>query len=231
MRRIIGILAIGALLVAATPAAFGGWAVITIESLPEYLEAGQPTTLTFMVRQHGQTPMADLSPTVSLQPRGAHFAFGRSTVTAMAAGAPGRYQATVTAPDTGAVRLTIDANWHAAEIALLPIPVVAEGRAPAPLAEPDRGRQLFVSKGCVTCHAKGDDREMLARHDLEIGPPLTGRQFPAEWLAGKLADPARYRPTPDAWGMPDLRLSAQEIAALASYVNRTQPVATARSSR
>jgi mono/diheme cytochrome c family protein len=231
MRRIIGILAIGAVLVAATPAAFGGWAVITVEGLPEYLEAGKPTTLVFMVRQHGQTPLADLSPTVSLQPQGAHLAFGRSSVKAVAAGAPGRYQATVTAPDTGAVRITIDANWHAAEVTLLPIRVVTAGRAPAALAEHERGRDLFVATGCVTCHAKGDDREMLGRHEMDIGPALTGRQFSAEWLAGKLADPARFRAKPDAWGMPDLKLDAREIAAIASYVNRTQPVANTSTGR
>jgi len=231
MRRPIGILAIGVLLVAATPAAFGGWAVITLERLPAYLEVGTPTTLVFMVRQHGQTPLADLAPTVSLQPRGARLAFGASSVKAVAAGAPGRYSATIIAPDTGEVRITIDANWHAARIALLPIRVALPGRAPAALMEPDRGRELFVAKGCVTCHAKGDDREMLGRHELEIGPPLTGRQFPAEWLAGKLADPARYRPAPDAWGMPDLGLNAQEIAALASYVNRPQTVAKAQTGR
>ena len=33
----------------------GGWSVITVKNLPEYLVAGKPTTLTFLVRQHGVT--------------------------------------------------------------------------------------------------------------------------------------------------------------------------------
>ena len=35
----------------------GGWAVVTVEQLPDYVEAGKPLTLTFMVRQHGVTPL------------------------------------------------------------------------------------------------------------------------------------------------------------------------------
>jgi hypothetical protein len=229
MRRAIGIVAIGVLLIAATPAAFGGWAVITVEHLPAYLEAGTPTTLAFTIRQHGRTLMRNLSPTVTLQPR-AGGAQGGEPVNAAPAGAPGRYQAVVTESDTGAVRITIDANWHAAEIALLPIPVVARGRPAAPPAEADWGRALFVGKGCVTCHAKGDDREVEQRHTVDIGPPLTGRQFPADWLAAKLADPARYRAA-NEWGMPDLGLDQREITVLVGYLNRPQTVADARARR
>ena len=54
MRRAIGTLGLGLLLVAATPGEFGGWTVITVSDLPEYLEVGRPTSLTFTIRQHGQ---------------------------------------------------------------------------------------------------------------------------------------------------------------------------------
>ena len=33
--------------------AAGGWAIITVEDLPEYLVADQPTEISFTVLQHG----------------------------------------------------------------------------------------------------------------------------------------------------------------------------------
>lgn len=55
----------GLLLLLSTSAALGGgWAVITLESLPGELRAGEPFTIEFSVRQHGVTPMADLEPTI-----------------------------------------------------------------------------------------------------------------------------------------------------------------------
>ncbi|HWP36733.1 MAG TPA: hypothetical protein VNL18_04180 [Gemmatimonadales bacterium] len=42
----------------------GGWATITVEDLPEFFMAGQPHDLTFTIRQHGRTPMNDLTPRV-----------------------------------------------------------------------------------------------------------------------------------------------------------------------
>jgi hypothetical protein len=45
-----------ALLVLAVPALAGGWAVLTVDSLPREVRAGQNLQLGFMVRQHGKTP-------------------------------------------------------------------------------------------------------------------------------------------------------------------------------
>src|SRR4029079_9866801 len=56
---------IAALAVIALPVAaftFGGWAVITVDSLPEFAVAGSPTTLTFAVRQHGSTTPSNHRP-------------------------------------------------------------------------------------------------------------------------------------------------------------------------
>lgn len=39
------------------PAMAGGWAVITIDSLPAEVKAGENVHLEFMVRQHGETPV------------------------------------------------------------------------------------------------------------------------------------------------------------------------------
>jgi len=210
-------LATGVVLIAATPAAFGGWAVITVDAVPASLEAGRPVTVAFTVRQHGREALRDLRPTVTVAPAHARGA----TVTAVADGRPGHYAATVTTADTGTAVITIDANWHEARIALLPLRVVAPG-APSPaVADAAWGRHLFVAKGCVTCHAKRDDPEAYARHVVDIGPELTGRTWPADWLAGKLANPAAFRTVGAGTDlpMPNLGLSDREIAALTSYLN------------
>ena len=221
MRRALAIPAIGLCLIAATPTPFGGWAVITVEQLPEYLEAGRPVSLAFTVRQHGQTPMDDLEPTVTLRQKGERRLRGPRGVTAVRGRGPGRYEATLTPGDTGDVLITIDANWHSASTALLPIRVVPAGRVPEALASEERGRRLFVAKGCVSCHAKRDDRTLAGRDDANIGPDLTGRAFPADWLAAKLADPARNRVRSNEYAvMPNLGLAEPEIAALSRYINQ-----------
>jgi mono/diheme cytochrome c family protein len=221
MRRALVLPAIGLCLIAATPTPFGGWAVITVEQLPEYLEAGRPVSLAFTVRHHGQVFMDDLEPTVTLRQKGEGRLRGPRAVSAVRGRGPGRYEATLTPGDTGDVRITIDANWHTAETTLLPIRVVPAGVVAEALPLGDRGRQLFVAKGCVSCHTKRDDRQTLGRTDVAIGPDLSGRAFPVEWLATKLADPARNRVrTNKDVVMPNLGLRDGEISALTSYINQ-----------
>ena len=43
----------------------GGWAIVTLRDLPQYAIAGTPLQLTFMVRQHGVSPMGGLAPEVA----------------------------------------------------------------------------------------------------------------------------------------------------------------------
>jgi hypothetical protein len=38
---------------------------------------------------------------------------------------------------------------------------------------------------------KSDDPQLGERQVVAVGPDLTGRQYAAEWLGQKLADPAR----------------------------------------
>lgn len=65
MRRVVIGAAMGLLLLLlAAPVAAGGWAVVTLDALPRDVRAGQPFTIGFMVRQHGQTPNSDVAPVV-----------------------------------------------------------------------------------------------------------------------------------------------------------------------
>ena len=50
------VVAILAMLALAAPALAGGWAVVTLDSLPREVRAGEPFQLGFMVLQHGKTP-------------------------------------------------------------------------------------------------------------------------------------------------------------------------------
>ena len=223
MRNTLGMLALGCLLAPAVPAAFGGWAVITVQDVPEYLRVGQATTLEFTIRQHGQRYMDDRSPSVTVRKAGSDGAADAQRLAAVHTSQPGQYAVTFTPADTGSVEVTIDSDWGSSRVTLLPIPALAAGQAPVPVAEQDRGRQMFLAKGCVTCHMKRDDPVLGERNSVGAGPELTGRQFPLEWISQKLADPASLRvSTGQYMVMPNLGLSKPEIAALASYVNYRQ---------
>jgi mono/diheme cytochrome c family protein len=149
--------------------------------------------------------------------------WGRESVKARRGTDPGQYLATLSLQDTGQLVITIDANWHTARTTLLPLRVVSAGTVAAAVAPEDRGRDLFVARGCVSCHMKRDDRQLVGRNDAQVGPDLTGRGFAKEWLVTKLADPARNRVQYNEHvRMPDLGLSEREIAALVSYINRPQ---------
>ena len=91
-------------LVFAVPALAGGWATITLEELPTGVAAGEPLTVRFTVRQHGRTPMTDLTPKVT-----AENAESGEMISAEATpveGQAGLYEATLTftAPGTW--------EWH-----------------------------------------------------------------------------------------------------------------------
>lgn len=89
------------------PAMAGGWAVITLESLPTDVAAGQPQTVRFTVRQHGRTLMPDLEPTITAR----NAANGDSLlIDALPVnGSPGYYEATLTFPSGGSWEWSIQA--------------------------------------------------------------------------------------------------------------------------
>jgi cytochrome c553 len=209
----------GAAALAALAAHVGGWATITLEDLPEHAVAGQPVTLTYTVRQHGVELMSGLDGRVEARS-------GRLTARAPAApgDSRGRYVAGVTFPQPGSWTVTIHSGFGRSSVTLLPLRVIAAG-APAPLAVPaaERGRQLFVAKGCQSCHLHGD---VAGSGTAPVGPELTGRRFAAEYLQRFLADPSIRRPARGTGkGMPDLDLDDREIAALAAFINTERQAA------
>ena len=184
----------------------GGWAVVTVDALPDYVEAGKPVTLTYIVRQHGVEPLDEL--------RGSIEAIsGRSAAKgAVVPAGRGRYSASLTLPNAGDWSITIRSGFGKSDITLLPLAAVTTGASlTRTVSDVERGHRLFVAKGCITCHVQ-----------IEVGPSLEGKRFDPTYIAGWLANPTptsrdRNKPT-----MPNLGLQHREIASLVAYLNSGQ---------
>jgi len=99
IRKIILLVGLLMLLLPAAAALAGGWVVVTLESLPGQIHAGQAVTLTFMVRQHGRTPINTVSPVLLAT----HAETGRQVrVNAEPAEEIGLYVAEFSLPEAGA---------------------------------------------------------------------------------------------------------------------------------
>lgn len=121
----------------AVPVRAGGWAVVTMDSLPATFTAGQEYTLGFALRQHGVTLLSGMQSSITFT----HAESGH-TVTAQAtdAGALGRYTARVTLPTEGTWRWTVQSFG---EHPMPPLTVVAP--APAASATSERPAWLLVA--------------------------------------------------------------------------------------
>ena len=94
--RSIRIAALALIAVPAVAFTFGGWVVITVDSLPEYAVAGKPTTVTYTVRQHGMTLLGGLRPYVVAR-NGSGLVEAKAGETS-----PSHYSATLNLPRDGA---------------------------------------------------------------------------------------------------------------------------------
>ena len=191
------------LILPALGAWMGGWAVTTVDELPDYVEAGKPFRLSYKVRQHGVELTASLKGQVEAR------LGDRRVTTPATAMEHGGYAASITLPESGSWSIVIRNGFGDAKTKPFSLRAVASGSSAAPLAEPARGERLFVAKGCVTCHV-----------DIDVGPKLSGRRFDSQYLAQFLADP---RPTanlkPNQSPMPNLGLRAAEISSLVAFLN------------
>ena len=207
LRFMLGFVAVFALVTAAYA---GGWAIITVNQLPEYAVAGQPLTLTFSVRQHGKTLLSELHPTIQTAAPG-----GRTIkVAAMRTASPGEYSARLTFPQAGEWKITIVSGFNTSTTTLPVMKVLGAGSPPPPPFSPaTRGVRLFTSKGCIGCH-----RHVEVNPERKTDPKfdLTGKRLPADYLKKFLADPS-IKPAE----MPNLNLNSDEIEALAAFINKS----------
>jgi mono/diheme cytochrome c family protein len=210
-RKAVHMIVPALVLVPALGALAGGWAVTTVEELPDYVVAGKPVSLTYTVRQHGRTPLDGLRGTVDAT-------FGNSTThaVAMKGKEPGQYVAMLTLPRPGDWTITVHSGFGGSSAKLVPIRAVDAAAHPPALTDAEHGERLFAAKGCVTCHM-----------EIKVGPPLTGRRYDPALLARFLADP-KSGALPTRGGstieMPNLRLRPAEIASLVAFINAERPV-------
>lgn len=201
--------------------AMGGWAVISVENPPEVLEAGATYQLEYTVRGHGEAPLGRLSGQVRIKPaEGPAF-----EVAAAPAGRTGRYRASFRVPASDHVVLTVASGFGPpgySTLTLVPVPVIRPGTV-RPVASPtDRGRALFVAKGCGTCHINNDVPEWAAANEASrnLAPDLTGRKLASDYVRQRLTNP---RSLPNIGSgpvrMPDLGLAPAEVDALVALLS------------
>ena len=102
MRR-IALLLVLALLPGAEVAQAGGWATVELGETPSGLVAGTPWRVELIVKQHGITPMANVTPSITVE----NAAGVTRTSPARPAGRVGHYVADVTFPSAGTWRARI----------------------------------------------------------------------------------------------------------------------------
>ena len=208
MLKLVSVLAAGLV-------GMGGWAVVTIQELPEYFVAGRAYTVEFKVRQHGHNLLDNLEPELIVK-NGSN-----EQRIAAKAKAPGTYAATFTAPASGPMTLTIKSGFMASNLQLYPAPVVAAGSRAPSISPVERGRALFVAKGCNACHTNADLVDRPDNQQIKVGPELGGHRLAREYVIQKIKNPASQT-------MPDLKLSDAEVAAIATFLAGERSTATGR---
>ena len=182
----------------------GGWAVVTVDSLPDYVEAGKAVTLTYMVRQHGVEPHGDLDGRIEATS-------GRLTARGVVVPGQrrGQYQASITLPSAGDWSITLESGFPRADVTIAALPAIAPGASlTRTISDAERGGRLFTAKGCVTCHVQ-----------IDVGPRLEGRRFDPVYISGFIANPPRTPTQRGRPAMPNLGLGQREIASLVAYLN------------
>jgi hypothetical protein len=106
----------------------GGWATVELGAMPSGLTAGEPWRVELIVKQHGITPMADVTPRVEITSGSVVRTF-----TAHPTKQVGHYVAEVTFPTAGEWKTRLyDGFTDVIPHRLSPLTVTAPGAAPAP---------------------------------------------------------------------------------------------------
>jgi hypothetical protein len=122
----------------------------------------------------------------------------------------GKYEASLLVPSAGAWTITVNSGFGPARTTMLPITAAAAGTPVAVMAETERGKHLFVAKGCTTCHV-----------EMKVIPvDVRTSKYDGSFVKKLLSDP---KSMPKRHGvdveMPNLNLSATEISALSAYLS------------
>ncbi|HEY3312614.1 MAG TPA: cytochrome c [Anaerolineales bacterium] len=92
----------------------------------------------------------------------------------------------------------------------------AQALASPNLSPAELGKQLFIAKGCTTCHMQQDIHRSNDSFYVDVGPNLNSfASANPEYLKSWLKNPASVKP---ATQMPNLELSQAEIEALVAFL-------------
>jgi hypothetical protein len=127
-RCLIGLVlaCVGLALVGVASAFAGGWAVTTLDPLPNELRAGQTYAIGYMIRQHGQTPFTSAQTAIEIRSADSQ---APQRFRAVPDGPPGHYVAQVTFPAAGEWQWDVDQTPFAPQ-ALGSITVLAPASEP-----------------------------------------------------------------------------------------------------
>ena len=221
---------VGMLLVATVAwTSYGGWAVVKVSKIPDAWIVGKPLQLSWQVRQHGVRQLGgddDLRPILEAR-SGSRVV--RGTTSAFAEDGEKGFRGQIVFPEAGDWQVTIHSGFLDAKAVLVPWRVVdslkpVRGTVEEHLAtigvarfsEVERGRRLFASQGCVTCHVH---RDVAIKGQMsEAGGDLSDRRLPADYLARFLKDPSIKPRTPGKSEMPNLAMREKEITPLVAFL-------------
>jgi cytochrome c2 len=210
MRRYKSLLLVGLITLPVAAFTFGGWAVTTVEDVPEYAVAGKSFDLTYSVRQHGTGLLTRLGGAVTV------VSANESRNAGVAELGEGQYRAKVTIPTPGTWDVNVSSGFMRSGTSF-PLRVVAANAAAPTIAQYDRGLQLFTAKGCVTCHTHQLTKDFAS---VKAGPDLSEPKFAAPYLTRFLANPAIKTDWKNGNRMPNLGLKPAEISALIAFLNQ-----------
>jgi mono/diheme cytochrome c family protein len=193
-------------------AVFGGWAVVTVENPPERLTVGVPYTIEYSVRQHGVELLSGLRGTIEAKAGGQVV-----RADAKPSSSVGKYSAVLSIPSAGSWTITVNSGFGQSKTTMRPIAVAVPGAAVATMTEPERGQDLFVAKGCVTCHV---DMKVIP---VDVRATRYDDKFVKQLLADPKSMPKRHKAGVE---MPNLGLKPAEISALAAYLSGAGPNST-----
>ena len=110
---------------------------------------------------------------------------------------------------TGATALEAEAQTRSESVSKAPVE--------SSVSQVEMGRQLFIAKGCITCHYNGKAASSPEYWTIEMGAPnLTKFSGNEEVLRMRLKDPAAAKSDTK---MPNLGLKKTEIEALIAFIN------------
>ena len=218
MKRLL----IGVIVAVVAGFTFGGYAVVSVAKIPDGWVTSKPLQLSWQTKQHGITALYGLKP--ALEARSGSRVVEGTTWEFNENGTRG-YRGSITFPSTGDWQVTIVSGFMRSKAVLVPFKVVDSQNAVPVLSEAERGRRLFASQGCVTCHTHRDVG--IVGELSTYGPDLSERQFPAAYLAQFLNNPSIKPPT-NGKQMPNLFLKDKDIAPLIAFINATRSVSSAR---